>query len=105
MRTIRAMPGRAGALALLAVALLTAGCAAPLRAPAILTCDELDNEIRATEQARRQAVAKQDDAWTFVVPLRVAGVHVANKSAVSRADEWLAELRDESRARGCTRNA
>ena len=105
MRPIRGNLARACAVLFLAPTFLAAGCATPPREPAQLSCDQLKAEVRATERAKLLALEKQEDPFKFVIPLAVAGVHVASKSAVSEADRWLARLRDESRAKGCARQA
>jgi hypothetical protein len=46
-------------------------------------------------------VEKQQDPWKFVIPFAVAGHHVSAKSAVSDADNWLAQLHEQSRRKGC----
>ncbi len=85
---------------LCATALLMA-CAAAPTTPAALSCTQLEQEIRATDDARLLALEKREDPWTFVTPFAVRDVHVAAKSAVEDADAWLASLRDEARRKHC----
>ena len=89
----------------LAMASLTAGCATPPEEPASLSCRQLDAEIGGTEQARLQALEKQQDPWKFVIPFSAGGRNVSAKSAVSDADKWLAELHEVSRTKGCARHS
>ena len=105
MRKTRFNRYRVSAMFLLVAAGFAAGCATPLKEPTQLSCAQIDKEIMATEQARREAVEKQEDPFKFVTPLAAGGVHVASKSAVSSADRRLAELREESRTKGCARHA
>jgi len=105
MRTIRHWLARTCAVSLLALASLLAACATPPKEPAQLSCDQLKSEIQATERGRQLALEKREDEWKFVTPVAVAGVHIASKSAVSDADRWLAQLREQSRLKGCTHHA
>ena len=103
MQTLNRRLVRACAVALLTAAALSAGCASAPRqlAPASLGCREIAAEIGGTTQARVQALEKQQDPWKFVIPFAVAGHHVGEKSAVSDADRWLAELHEQARKKGC----
>jgi hypothetical protein len=93
-------------LRLLAVVAFISGCAtAPTseRAPAsaISECKDLNTEIAAVYEAKRQALEKQRDAWKVIIPFAVAARYAGGKSAVADADKRLNELRDESARRGC----
>jgi hypothetical protein len=89
---------------LCATALLMA-CAVEPTTPAALSCTQLEEEIRATDDARRLALEKREDPWKFVTPFAVRGVHVAAQSAVEDADAWLASLQEEARRKHCAPSA
>jgi hypothetical protein len=93
-------------LRLLAVVTLISGCAsAPTSetaaAAAISECKDLNAEIAAVEEAKRESLAKQQDAWKVVIPFAVLGRYAGAKSAVAEADQRLNELRSEFAHQNC----
>jgi hypothetical protein len=93
-------------LRLLAVVALISGCASaptsePGAAAAISECKDLDAEIAAVEVAKRQSLAKQQDAWKVVIPFAVLARYAGAKSAAAEADQRLNELRSEFARQSC----
>lgn len=87
-------------------AVTLAGCAAPVLdpsapAPDTLSCTQLARQKDGLRMARTQAVAKQRDPWTFVIPFAVDGHHVAAPRAVDNADRSIASLDIQARVLGC----
>jgi hypothetical protein len=82
-----------------------AGCAtAPKPAPQLpgAECSQLRAEIARTEQEKRAALEKKENAWKVVIPFAVAAQYAAGKSAADSADKRLAELGNQSARQGCS---
>ncbi len=89
-----------------AAAVTLAGCATPVLdpsapAPDSVSCTQLAKDMGGVKMARTQAVAKQRDPWTFVIPFAVDGRHVASPKAVEDADRSIAALDVRARLQGC----
>jgi hypothetical protein len=96
-------------VAALLAAVLAAGCAGPVSAPppvvaAASDCSAIGAEIARTDEARRDALQQQSEAWRAVVPFAVAARYAKARSAAGEADERLAALKDRSARLGCTGN-
>lgn len=88
-------------------AVALAGCAAPVLdpsepVPGAPSCTQLARQMDGMKMARAQAVAKQRDPWTFVIPFAVDGRHVASPNAVQDADRSIASMDIQAQALGCT---
>ena len=70
--------------------------------PSAPTCAQLDEQLARTEEARRAADEKGQNAWKAVVPFAVAARYASGKAAANEAEDTIAELRSQAALRGCT---
>lgn len=94
-------------LLLLALAVLAPGCASPPPSPAAAApgCRQLAAEITRTQETRRAALEKEQNAWKAVIPFAVAARYASGRSAAGKADKRLQELRAEYSRQGCGHHA
>jgi hypothetical protein len=99
----------ASALACL-LALVASGCASTPRTTPVNTtastdarseCARLLSEIAQSEQDKKAAAEKKDNAWHAVVPFIVAARYVDAKTSLGEADERIGKLQNEFNERGC----
>lgn len=93
---------------LLAIAILTTGCASvPNAVPeptvsAVSDCRQLGAEIARVEGEKRAALEKEQGAWKTVIPFVVVARYVSGKSAVGKADKDLGKMHAEFSRQGCS---
>jgi hypothetical protein len=95
-------------LPLVALPAMTACSNAPTReptsvavAPASVDCAALARQRQGLEQARHDALERQQHAWQAVIPFAVAARYGSARSAASKAEEQLAALNAASARQGC----
>jgi hypothetical protein len=94
---------RGSFLASLLVAAL-AGCASTpggVTSAAAQDCRQLGAEIARSEEAKREALDKQQNAWKAVIPFAVVARYASGKSAAAEADGRLADLKAGFARQGC----
>ena len=88
-----------------ALALAAAGCASTPGAArpqaSAPSCDAIRAETARVADEKRAALAKEQGAWTAVIPVAVAARYATAKAAASDAEQRLADLRRQSAAQGC----
>jgi hypothetical protein len=73
-----------------------AAVAAPSR-----DCTQIGAQIVKTQAERRDAQAREQDAWKVFFPVAVAAKVARSKSAVDAADRRLEELHADAERQGC----
>jgi len=93
---------------LMLASVILAGCAGAgtSSAPVVAAdCDELRARVALTDDERRAALDRQQDAWKAVLPFLVAGRYMKGKAEAAQADQRQADLQRELDARGCAASA